>query len=81
MRDRGEALHQLTREGRWNDMAGIIDDAMLDTFVPAAPYAEIADVIDAWYAGLASSVTFPVPQETADEGPAKRAIRRLQGRD
>jgi probable F420-dependent oxidoreductase len=81
MRDRGEALHRLTREGRWDDMAGIVDDAMLDTFVPVAPYDEIADVVAEWYGGLASSITFPVPQHAADEAPAKQAIRRLQGRD
>ena len=29
-KDRGERLHELTRRGAWDEMAGIVDDAMLD---------------------------------------------------
>ena len=43
-RERGERLHELSREGRWGDMAELVDDTMLSTFAPTGPYAEIVDV-------------------------------------
>ncbi len=81
MRDKGEALHALTREGRWQDMAGIIDDEMLDTFVVSGSYDEIADRLIESYRGLVKSITFPVPADAREDEAARRANRRLQGRD
>ena len=81
MRDKGEALHALTREGRWQDMAGIIDDEMLDTFVVSGSYDEIADRLIESYGGLVKSITFPVPADAREDEAARRAIRRLQGRN
>jgi probable F420-dependent oxidoreductase len=77
-RERGEALHGLTREGRWNEMAGIVDEAMVDTFAPSAPYAEIADVLCEWYGGLTGWITFPVPSDPDHDADAAKAIARLK---
>jgi probable F420-dependent oxidoreductase len=77
-RDVGERLHALSREGKWTEMAGAIDDAMLDALVPQAPYDEIAAVLRRWYGDLASCLTFPVPTDPADDAPAARAIAALR---
>lgn len=77
--ERGERLHALSREGRWGEMAGLVDDAMLDRFVPSAPYAEIAGVLSAWYEDLTDWITFPVPADAADDAAAARAIAQLRG--
>ncbi|MCZ6462914.1 MAG: TIGR03617 family F420-dependent LLM class oxidoreductase [Proteobacteria bacterium] len=76
--ERGERLGALAREGRWDDMSAIVDDPMLDTLVPSAPYAEIADVLIDWYGELADRTTFPVPADPANDPHARRAIERLQ---
>jgi probable F420-dependent oxidoreductase len=76
--DRGEKLHQLTREGRWGDMGGVIDDEMLSTFAPTGSYDEIADVLRDWYADISSWITFPMPDDTAHDPLAARVIERLQ---
>jgi probable F420-dependent oxidoreductase len=77
-REVGERLHRLTREGKWGEMAGAVTDEMLDILVPSGTYAEIADRVRDAYAGLASGVTFPVPEDPADDAEAARAIAALR---
>jgi probable F420-dependent oxidoreductase len=74
----GRNLHQLTREGRWADMAGAITDEMLDALVPQGTYDEIDGSLLAWYGGLADRVTFPVPDDVGDDARAAAVIARLR---
>jgi probable F420-dependent oxidoreductase len=74
----GERLHALSREGRWQEMSALVSDAMLDAFVPTAPYSEIADLLRDWYAGLADRIAFPMPDDPARDAEAGRAIERLR---
>lgn len=74
----GERLHRLSREGKWGEMKGAVDDALLDAVVPAGPYDEIAAVLRAWYGDTATRVTFPVPDDPADDEAAAAAIAALR---
>jgi len=78
-KDRGERLHALTREGSWDAMAGVVDDAMLDAFSPTGGYDEIADVLQDWYGDLTDWITFPMPADPADDAEAAKVIARLRG--
>ena len=53
---------------------------MLDTFVPAASYADAPDVLREWYDGLVGSLTFPMPADAGDDALVADCIRSLQGR-
>jgi probable F420-dependent oxidoreductase len=77
-RERGERLHALTREGRWDDMKGIVDDEMLDTLLPCAPYSEIADLLKEWYGELAPRITFPMPEDPSDDAEVATVIAALK---
>lgn len=77
-RDRGERLRELTREGRWQEMAQVVSDEMLDTFVPTAPYGEIADLLRERYADVSDWITFPMPDDPARDPAARKAIAALQ---
>jgi len=77
-REIGEKLHGLTREGRWADMKGAITDAMLDALVPQGSYDDIARVLRAWYGGLATSLTFPLPDDPTHDAQVARAIAALR---
>ncbi len=77
--DRGHQLQALTREGRWQDMAAVVDDTMLDAFVPRGCYADIAAVMRERYSGLAGALTFPMPEDPADDALAAQAIAALKG--
>jgi probable F420-dependent oxidoreductase len=78
-KERGEQLHQLSRQGRWGDMAEVVDDEILSTFAPTGTYDEIADVLDEWYAGLTRWITFPMPADPAHDPDAAKVIARLRG--
>jgi probable F420-dependent oxidoreductase len=77
--ERGERLHALSREGRWGEMAGLVDDAMLDTFAPTGDYGEIAGVLREWYGGLTDWITFPMPADPARDADAAAAVAQLRG--
>jgi probable F420-dependent oxidoreductase len=54
--DLGRKLHQMTREGRWKEMAAEISDEVLDIFAVIAPYSEIKGLVQARFGGLSDSV-------------------------
>ncbi|MCB1676905.1 MAG: TIGR03617 family F420-dependent LLM class oxidoreductase [Halioglobus sp.] len=76
--DRGRQLLDLTREGRWQDMPDVVTDEMLARFVPRGTYDEIAEVLRERYAQLTTRITFPLPEDPADEALAAAAIARLR---
>jgi alkanesulfonate monooxygenase SsuD/methylene tetrahydromethanopterin reductase-like flavin-dependent oxidoreductase (luciferase family) len=74
----GERLHGLTREGRWAELRGAIDDDMLDVLAPQGRYGEIAGVLREAYGGVATRINFPVPPDPSRDADAARAIAELQ---
>jgi len=77
-KDRGEALHALTREGKWDEMAGIVDDEMLAALAPSADYANIAQVLDDWYGDVCNWLTFPMSDDESHDAATARVITELQ---
>jgi hypothetical protein len=76
--NRGERLHELTREGRWKDMIDVVDDEMLASFAPTGTYDEIVEVLRDWYAGLSCWITFPMPDHQTHDAAAAKVIARLR---
>lgn len=76
---RGEELRELTREGRWEELSTHIDDELLDTFVPSGTWEEIPDVLEAWYGDRTGWITFPMPEDPADDAEVAAVIERLRG--
>jgi probable F420-dependent oxidoreductase len=76
--ERGPKLRQLTREGRWEEMPGVISEEMLDEVLPTAPFAEIADVLLERYADLATMITFPLPEDPALDPEVAQVVTRLR---
>jgi len=64
------ALQGLARAQRWEEMPGLVKDAMLDTYAVIGSYDEIAAKLKARYAGLATSLEFAIP--LADAGAEAR---------
>ena len=69
----------MTREGNWSVMKDILSDEMLHEFVPKGTYDEIAEVMIDRYQGLTKRITFPIPEDPADDVLAMKAIERLRG--
>jgi len=76
--DRGQKLLDMTRDGDWERMRAIVDDEMLERFVPRGTYAEIAQVLRERYAGLSHRITFPLPDDPADDELVAGVVRQLQ---
>ena len=54
-------LNRLTKEGRWAEMAKVVDDEMLHTLCVCGTPAEVAGILRSRYAGVADRVAFSVP--------------------
>jgi len=75
---KGQQLLDMTRSGNWKEMANVVTDEMLNTFVPRGTYDEIADVYRERFGGLTRRITFPIPSDPADDKLAAKAIARLK---
>jgi probable F420-dependent oxidoreductase len=72
-------LNRLSKQGRWDDMADLIDDEVLDTLAVVGPRAEIAGKLRERLDGIADGVSLthnraPDPRQWAD------VVAALQGR-
>ncbi len=77
-RERGERLRARSREGRWAELGSLIDDEMLDTFVPSGPFCELAETLRHAYAGLASWICLPTPADPAHDAALAAVIEELR---
>ncbi len=76
--EKGQQLLDMTRAGTWKDMPDIITDDMLDKFVPRGTYDVIAGIYKELYGDLTHRITFPMPEDPADDKLATKAIARLK---
>ena len=76
--DLGPRLRAMTRDGRWGEMSAAIPDALLDALVPSAPYDAVADVLRRRFEGLAQRITFPLPDDPADEDRVREVVAALR---
>lgn len=77
--ERGDRLHELSKAGSWAEMPGVVDDAMLDAFVPTGTWDEIPSLLGEWYGALTDRISFPVPSDPALDPGATKVIARLRG--
>jgi hypothetical protein len=66
-----QELNQLSKQGRWDDMAELIDDEILETIAVVGPRKEIAGRLRERLAGVADGVSLthnraPDPAQWAD---------------
>jgi probable F420-dependent oxidoreductase len=62
----GTDLRALADAGRWEEMAGIVPDEVVDEFVTSGTYDEIASKIESRYGGILTRVQLPCPPDDAD---------------
>lgn len=75
----GERLQQMTHENRWDAMAALITDDMLDELVPQATYAELPAVLEARLGSVAQGVIVPPPADARDDPLVTEAITAIRG--
>jgi hypothetical protein len=71
---------ELSRAGRWEELAAVVDDDMLHEVATIATYDRIADTLRARYRGRVDRIEFSIPAATVGEAATLRrlldAIRR-----
>jgi probable F420-dependent oxidoreductase len=71
-------LNRLSKQGRWDEMAGLVDDEILETIAVVGPRHEIAPALERRLAGIADAVSLtnnrtPDPELWADVVSALKA--------
>lgn len=63
--DAADRLHAASRRGEWTEMAGIIDDDMMDAFATFAEPGSLRETLSARFDGIATRIcaTIPVPDD------------------
>jgi hypothetical protein len=70
--DLGVRLHEKVREGKWNEIASLVSNEVLDLFVARAPYDGIAEAIEQRFGGVVDTVTLEfLPTDSA---PTRRRV-------
>ena len=46
--------------------------------VPCGTYAEIGGVVQGWYGGIADTITFPVPDSTAEDDAVRAVLAEIR---
>ncbi|MBT5810519.1 MAG: TIGR03617 family F420-dependent LLM class oxidoreductase [Rhodospirillaceae bacterium] len=77
MLDLGHKLRPLLAAGRWDEMAAMIPDDVVDLFAIVGTHDEITAKIEARYAGLADSITLFIPTDTPP-GPLGEIMQDIQ---
>jgi probable F420-dependent oxidoreductase len=76
--DKGEQLLQCTRNNDWAMMSKLIDDEMLDAFVPSGTYDNIASIMLERYHGISGIINFPMPENPAEDAAVANVIQQLK---
>lgn len=73
-------LHEMSLQGKWAEMPGVIPDDMLDEFAVVAPYDKVVEAMKARYGGICDRVGFAVApaKSPADQEAIATIISQLQ---
>ena len=63
----GARLRDLIRHDRWEDLAGVLSDEVLDTLVPSGTFDELPRVLLDRFAGLGQGLTVNPPGDPSDD--------------
>ncbi|MCP5198962.1 MAG: TIGR03617 family F420-dependent LLM class oxidoreductase [Gammaproteobacteria bacterium] len=79
MRDLGERLNVMTKEGRWDALAAEVPDDLLQACAAVAQHDELASAVAARFGGLSDSLPLSASSEQPAEVPERviAALRRI----
>ena len=78
----GQRLHQMSLDGKWEEMGDLVSDEMLNAFAVIGEYDEIAPKLLERYGGLVDEVGLTLATKgDSEQRQLQRIIRELQGAD
>jgi len=72
--DIAEHASELSRAQRWDDLPGLVSDEMLHTVATVGTYNEIADKLNARYAGRVDRIEFSTPVTNEQDAETLKSI-------
>ena len=75
----GPRLRELIRHDRWDELASVLSDEVLDTLVPCGTFDELPDLLRDRFAGLGRGIVVSPPADEDDDVAFRRVIETLQG--
>jgi len=76
--DLGPRLRDLIRHDRWEDLAGLLSDEVLDTLVPTAPFEDLPDLLTSRFGGLAQGLVASPPADRHDDERWREVVAALR---
>ncbi|MEM7407206.1 MAG: TIGR03617 family F420-dependent LLM class oxidoreductase [Pseudomonadota bacterium] len=67
-------MSKLPREGRWDEMAAMVDDEMLHEWVIVAKYDDLAGAINQRFGGLLDRIEVSIPVENESDAEALKSV-------
>ncbi|MEM9683759.1 MAG: TIGR03617 family F420-dependent LLM class oxidoreductase [Pseudomonadota bacterium] len=77
MEDLGLKLRPYPKQGRWDEMAALIPNEVVDLFATVATHDKLADALEQRYGGLADTLSLFIPPDT-DPMPLKDVMQDIQ---
>ena len=74
----GPRLRELIRHDRWNDLAAVLSDEILDTLVPSGTFEELPSVLRERFSGLGQGIVVSPPPEGGDDDAFRSVVSSLQ---
>jgi probable F420-dependent oxidoreductase len=74
----GPQLRTLIHQERWDDLAAILSDEVLDTLVPSGTFDELPELLVHRFAGLGQGIVASPPADARDDGAFREVIAALQ---
>jgi probable F420-dependent oxidoreductase len=75
--DLGAKLNQLTRDGKWQELAAAVSDEVVHAFAAVGRYDQIVPVIRERFRGIARIAFPPPPEDGRDEGLVRELLQDL----
>jgi probable F420-dependent oxidoreductase len=76
--DLGPQLRALIRNDRWDDLAAVLSDEVLDTLVPSGTFAELPDLLVKRFGTLGQGIVVSPPADARDDGAFREVLAALQ---
>ena len=71
-------LQAMIQQDRWDDLASLVPDELLDTLLPTAPYDELAALLLDRYGTLADGILLPAQDDPAVDDQVAGVVAELQ---
>jgi probable F420-dependent oxidoreductase len=76
--DLGPRLRQLIRADRWDDLAAVLSDEVLDALVPSGTFDELPGLLRQRFDGLGQGIVVSPPADSHDDEAFRQVIAALQ---